>query len=170
MRIELDEIAIGRAVADDDLPHRRDGRRGTGVVDAIEHRQIDAREFEAKEPPAALQHPIGFRKRLLDARHIADAESDRVGVEPPIRQRQCLSIGFNKGHPVVEAASPRALGADAQHIRVMSATVTLVSGPPARATLKATSPVPPATSRWAKGREALGSKTGVFCALVEMKD
>src|SRR5687768_531126 len=35
---------------------------------------------------------------------------------------------------------------------LMSRTVTLVCGPPASSTRKATSPVPPATSRWRKGR------------------
>ena len=118
LRIELDEIAIRRAVARDDLPERRNGGERIGVVDAVQHRQVDARKFEAEKPSAVLQHPMGFGERPLDARHVADAESDGVGVEPPIRQRQSLRVGFDKGHPIIEAAFPRALRSDAQHVGV----------------------------------------------------
>ena len=117
-RIELDEVAIGRAVARDDLPERRNRGERIGVVNAVQHRQIDARKFEAEKPPAMLQHPMGFSERPLDARHVADAEGDRISVVTPIRQRQSLCIGFDKGHAIVEAAFARALRSDAQHVGV----------------------------------------------------
>ena len=118
LRIELDEIAVGRAVASDDLPERRNGGERIGVVNAVQHREIDARKFEAEKPSTASQHPMRLSERSLDARHVADAEGDGVGVEPPIRQRQSLRIGFDKRHPIIEAASSRALRSDAQHIGV----------------------------------------------------
>ena len=58
LRIEFDEIAIGRAVARDHLADRRNGGEGIGVVDAVEDGQVDVREFEAEEPAAAPQHAI----------------------------------------------------------------------------------------------------------------
>ena len=118
LRIELDEIAIGRPVARHDLAHRRNGGEGIDIVGVIQHRQVDAREFEAEKAAAALNHPIGFAQRLLDARHVADAEGDRIGVESPVGKRQRLRVGFDEPHLVVEPALLRALNADAQHVGV----------------------------------------------------
>ena len=114
----FDEIAIRRAVAGHDLAHRRDGGKRIGVVDLLDHRQIDAREFEAQVMPAALEHPIGFAKRGFDARHVADAERDRIGVEARIWQRQRLGVAFDERQPAGESASCRALRRHAQHVAV----------------------------------------------------
>src|SRR5579863_7549203 len=77
----LYEIAIGRPIAGNDLADRRNGRLGIEVIETIEDRRVDAREFEAQKPAAAPQYAIGFRERPRDARHVANAESDRVALE-----------------------------------------------------------------------------------------
>ncbi len=37
-----------------------------GVVDPVEHRQVDLGEFEAEEAAAGLQDPVGLGERLVD--------------------------------------------------------------------------------------------------------
>ena len=65
-----------------------------------------------------LQRPVGFTQRQVNARHVADAEGDRIAVELAIGKRQRLRVGFDEGHAIVEAASPGAFRADAQHFGV----------------------------------------------------
>ena len=89
----FDQVAIGRAIAGHDLADGRDGRQGVDVVQRLEPRQIGARKFEATEPAARLQHPVGFRKRALDVRHVADAEGNRIAIEMALGKRQRLGIG-----------------------------------------------------------------------------
>src|SRR3984957_20834730 len=106
------------ASAGDDSAERRNGGHGIGVIKAIEKRRVDARELKGEEPPAALEHTISLAQRLVDARHIADAEGDRIGVEMIARQRQILGIALNEGDSRPGFALGRALAADPQHIAI----------------------------------------------------
>ena len=65
---------------------------GIGIVERIQPRHLDLGKFQAKETPARLQHPARFAQRLVDMRHIADAEGDGIGVEAGIGERQGLGI------------------------------------------------------------------------------
>ena len=96
----------------------RNGREGIGVVQSIHDRQIDARKFEAQETPAALEHAIGFLKGVFDARHVADAERDCVGVEARVGQRQRLGVAFDERQPLRESAPRRPLLPHAQHVAI----------------------------------------------------
>jgi hypothetical protein len=109
------EIAVGLSVACHRLADARYGVEGPRLVDAVQQRHLDLREFETQEASARLQDPKGLRQRNVDARHVADAESDRIGVEARIREGQFLGIGFDESHIRLEPALRRALAADRQH-------------------------------------------------------
>ncbi len=117
-RIELDQIAVWRAVSRDDLADRRNGGERVSVVGPVEHRQVDLRKLETKESSAAPEHAESLGERLFDPGHVADAEGDRVGVESPVAEGQVLRIGLDERHAVFEPASLGAFGADAQHVGV----------------------------------------------------
>ena len=87
------------------------------------------RELEAQEAAAPLQHPKGLAQRLLDARHIADAEGDRIGVELRVGKRQRLRVGRDEIDAIVKPALPGALGADPQHLCVDVSDRDLRLGP-----------------------------------------
>ncbi len=74
------EIAIRRSVTGHQFAKPRQHREGIEIVEIIEPGCRDAREFETKEPPAGLEHAIGFGERLVEMRGVADAERDRIGV------------------------------------------------------------------------------------------
>ncbi len=67
---------------------------------------------------AALQHPIGLSKRLFDARHVANAESDRVGVIFAVAEGQFLGIGFDEIELTRQAFFLGALAPDLEHVAV----------------------------------------------------
>ena len=92
----FDEIGIGFAVAGHHLADARNGVERPRLVDAVEQRHVDLGEFEAEEAAAGLQHAKGLGKRRLDARHVADAEGDRVGVEGIVGEGQFLGIGLDE--------------------------------------------------------------------------
>ena len=117
-RIELDQIAVGRAVSRNDLADRRNRGERVGVVGPIENRQVDLRELEAQEPSAPPENAKGLGERLLDPGHVADAEGDRIGVECAVAEGQVLGVGLDERHAVLEPASLGAFGADAQHVGV----------------------------------------------------
>ncbi len=117
-RIELDQVAVGRAVSRDDLADRRNGRERVSVVGSIEDRQVDLRELEAQELSAVPEHAEGLRERLLDPGDVADAEGDRVGVESAVAEGQVLGVGLDERHTVFEAASFGPFGPNAQHVGV----------------------------------------------------
>ena len=68
--------------------------------------------------PAELQHAMCLGERRLDARHVADAEGDRHGVEAAIRQRQRFGVAFDECHDIVEPALGGARAADLEHVAV----------------------------------------------------
>ena len=116
-RIEFDEVAIGIAVPGDSLAEARDHVERVGIVDRIEARHVDLGEFETQEVAARLEHAARFRERPLDARHVANAEGDAVGVEGLVREGQFLGVGLDE----VDAAGiggPRSLATDPQHVAV----------------------------------------------------
>ena len=114
----FDQIAIRGPVPGHDFAEGGNAGEGIGVVDPVEHRQVDVRKLEAKEAPTPLEHPKGLAERRLDSRHVSDAEGDRIGVEPSVGKRQRLRIGLDEGDAVSELTLARALCADAQHLGV----------------------------------------------------
>ena len=59
----LDEVLVGLRDRRSRPAHRRNDAVGVEPVELVEHRQVDLRELEAEEPPAALQHAMGFPQR-----------------------------------------------------------------------------------------------------------
>ena len=161
LRIELDEILIGLGIAGDGAAERRDHLEREQVIEPIEPGHIDGREFQAEEAAAGPQHAIRFRKRMVDPRHVADAEGDGVAVEGAIGKRQRFRIAFDKGDAIVEMARDGALLSDAQHVRIDVADGGAKTVPAAFAARKAISPVPPATSSSANVPLAFGRIEGV---------
>ena len=53
--------------------------------------------------PARVQDAIDLREGGFEARHVADAEGDRAGVEAFRREGQRLGIAFDEGDAFVEA-------------------------------------------------------------------
>src|SRR5215218_1839055 len=92
----LDEVAIRLGVPGDDAAQRRDDVEGIGVVERVEPGHVDIRELEAQEVAAAPEHAIRFRQRGFDARHVADAERDRVAVISVVAKRRRLGITFDE--------------------------------------------------------------------------
>ena len=74
-------------------------------------------ELQTDEAPAGFQHPRGLRQRLVDPRHVADAEAHDDGVERRVGERQRLRVGATPDGPVRGAcgAPPPAF---AEHRRV----------------------------------------------------
>ena len=115
---QLDQILIGLAVAGHRLADRRDDVERIQFVERVEARHVDRGKFQAKEPPAGPQHAEAFRQRRVDARHVADAERDRHGIEALVGKRQRLGIALLELDRVVAAALGDALAADRQHLVV----------------------------------------------------
>ena len=80
---------------------RSNARRYEGLVDLVQQGHVDMAEFEHQQAPAALQHAERLAERQLDARHVADAEGDRIGVEMVVGQAQFLGIALHEGDAVV---------------------------------------------------------------------
>ncbi len=117
-RIELDQVAIGLGVAGDDPAERRDDVEGVEVVEAIEGGDIDGREFETEEAAARFQDAPGLGERLIDPRHVPDAEGDGRGVKAARRERQGFGIRLAEGDPVAAPPPRGALASDGEHLRV----------------------------------------------------
>ena len=76
-------------------------------------------EFEAEEAPAALQHAIGLGQRLVDLRHVPDAEGDGVAVEMVVGQAELLGIALDEADAIIiREALVGALAPDAQHVGI----------------------------------------------------
>ena len=115
----FDQIAIGLAVADNQVADRRDHLEREEVVDAVEPGHVAGGEFQAHEAPAGLQHAEGLLERLLDARHVADAEGDGHRVIAAVGEgRQFLGVGLDEAEPVGIGAPLGALLANRQHLLV----------------------------------------------------
>ena len=102
----FDEIPVGVGVAGDRAPHRRDRVEGIEVVDPVEHRRGNLTELEAEEASARLEDAPSFGQRPLDLGHVADAEGDRVGVEPPVGKGQRLRVALDEAQSVGPACGP----------------------------------------------------------------
>ena len=118
LRIELDEVLIGLAVAGHRLADARDDLERIELVERVEPRHVDRGELQAQEAAADLEHAVGLGERAVDARHVADAEGDGDAVEALVGVGQFLGIALLEGDGVVEAALDGALGADRQHLGI----------------------------------------------------
>src|SRR6516164_8224829 len=67
---------------------------------------------------ARPQDPKRLCKCGVDSRHVANAESDRVGVEALVGECERLGVAFDKTHHISKAALPGALAADLEHVGV----------------------------------------------------
>ena len=76
------------------------------------------RELQAEEPPAAPEHAIGFGERLLDSRHVADAEGDGIAVECAVGERQRPRRWPRRRSGASTPRCLRARRADPQHVAV----------------------------------------------------
>src|SRR4051812_10473487 len=94
----FDEIAVGVSVAGDELPEGGDSGEGISLVDPVEQRYVDIREFEAQKAAAVLQDAAGLGERAVDPRHVTDAEGNRIAVEGIVRERQGLRIAGGKNN------------------------------------------------------------------------
>ena len=61
---------------------------------------------------------MSFARAPLDARHVADAEGDGVGVEAAVGKRQRLGIALDERDRVVEPALDGALAPDREHLGI----------------------------------------------------
>ena len=86
----FDQIAVRLAVAGDGLAHCRDGRERVRAIRGVQQRHVHVGEFEAQETASPLQDAKRLGQSLFTARHVPDAEGDRVGVEGLVRERQAL--------------------------------------------------------------------------------
>ena len=89
-----------------------------GLVKPADQGRLDPREFKAKEAPAALQDAPRFGERAVDARHVANAEGDRIGVESIVGKRQILGVGLHEFKPCGQVLLFRPRAADLKHVGV----------------------------------------------------
>ena len=154
LRIEFDEVAVGVAIAGHHLAERGDGGEGISLVDPVEQRHVDV----AKIPGTKTGRRASKRDAPRQAR-------DRFAARCECRKRSCSSrrtcpgTAASSALPVDEAnaftagRARCALLANAQHFaRLCRRPSPRFAAPPAAATRKAMSPVPPATSRCLNGR------------------
>ena len=90
---------------------------GIAVINRIEARNVDLREFQHQQTPAAPQHPIGFRQCQIDARHVADPEGNRIGIIMGIGEGQAFGIALHEVDPVGKLLG-HPLAPDSQHLAV----------------------------------------------------
>src|SRR5271154_769040 len=91
------KITVGLAIIRNPFAELRQHRKGITFIERIKPGRFHVREFETEEPPARLQHTPRLGERLFDMRHVADTESDRVGVHGLIGDRQFLGIATDPG-------------------------------------------------------------------------
>jgi hypothetical protein len=115
----FDQITIRFRVAHDHPAERRNDIERIEVIERIERGNVDGGEFETEKSAADLEHAVRFRERMLDARHIADAEGDGHGVEAAVGKRQRFGIGPGEIEGrLIAAKLRRACAADLEHVRV----------------------------------------------------
>jgi hypothetical protein len=112
----FDEIAVGRAIAGHDLSHRRDRGHRIGIIKRIEPRHIDMGEFEALKLAARFQDSESLGERPVDVSDVADAESDRVGIEALLGERQRFGIGDDEMAALAKSFAMGALGSLIHHL------------------------------------------------------
>ena len=117
-RDRFDEIAIGVAVSrHEPAEHGNDVKR-IGFIEPVEQRHIDIGEFEAEEPTAPLQDAVRLGERLVDPRHVANAEGDRIGVEDDCPAKgKSSALASTKSSFASQRSFFAALAADLQHVR-----------------------------------------------------
>ena len=98
----FDEIAIRFGVTGDDAAQRRNHLEGKQIVDPVQARHIDAGKFQAQEPAAGSQHAKRFAECEVDARHVADAECDGIGIEAAAGESQRLGIALDERYLVLK--------------------------------------------------------------------
>ena len=118
LRIELDEILIGRAVAGHRRADARNHLEGIEFVQRIEARHGHCGKFQAEEASADLEHAVGLLKRAFDARHVADAEGDGDAIEAAVGIGQFFGVALLEGDREIVAALVSPLAADAKHVGI----------------------------------------------------
>ena len=93
----IHQIAIGFRVADHGAADRRNNVERIEIVEPVEAGQGDGGKLQANEPAAGPQHAKRLRQRLLDPRHVADAECHRRGIEAAVTKRRRFGVGFGEG-------------------------------------------------------------------------
>jgi len=122
------EIPIGLSVARHHAAEWRDHIEGEQVVEPVEPRHLDGREFQAEKTPSRPQHTKRLLQREIDSRHVADAKGDGVAVEVPVGKGQRFRIAFDKADAVVELLGDRAFAPDMEHVLIDVADGCLKSG------------------------------------------
>src|ERR1700742_2681932 len=114
----FDKVAIGFGIARDELADRRNGPERISLINAVERCDIDLRKFETEKMAAPAQHAISLFERDVDARHVADAESDRIGVEIVVWKRQRFRIGFDEGEFAIKTFLLGTRATDGEHLGI----------------------------------------------------
>src|SRR5580692_12732920 len=102
----LHEVAVGRRIAGDHAPKRRNDLERVGVVQPIKARNIDGGEFKAEKSAADAQHAIDLGERQLNPRDIANTECDGDGIIASVTKRQHLAATLNESYTVTALGRP----------------------------------------------------------------
>src|SRR5579864_1948401 len=113
----FDEIAIWLGIADDKATKRRNDVERIKVVERVEPRHVDGREFETDETASGPQHAKKFAERDIDLRHVADAKRNGHRIVSAVREGQALGIAHRETHPV-ESEVMGALAPDREHVEI----------------------------------------------------
>src|SRR5690606_37560122 len=113
----FDQVPVAVLVMRDGLADLWDDLVRVEIVRVLEPRPFGGRELEAEEPAAELQHAERLGQRLVDMRHVPDAESDGVGVEAPVGIGELLRV-LARPHQGIDAALHRAFEPDVEHVLV----------------------------------------------------
>ena len=85
------------------------------IVDPVQQRHIAVRKFQAQKAAAGLQNAVGLGERLINVGHVADAESNRIGVECAAFEWECFGVAFNHIDHRTEAGFVDAALPDIEH-------------------------------------------------------
>src|SRR5580704_5231024 len=88
----FDEITIGLTVARDQAADKRDDAKRIGFIETVEGGHVHIRKLETEELAATPKNPVRLGQRLVDARHVANSEADRIGIEAVIGEGQLLGV------------------------------------------------------------------------------
>src|SRR6266581_7526198 len=85
------------------------------VVQPAQPACYGARELEADEPPARLQHASDFLESSRQIAHIAEAEAGRDRIEGRVRCREMFRVGLDAEDLALQASGAHLLQPDGQH-------------------------------------------------------
>src|SRR5690242_20545045 len=107
----FDQILVSVTVAGHGVSNARDHLKGIKLIERIKAWHVDRRKLQTQESPAGLEHAMGLRKCLLDARHVADAEGYGHAIEAAIRISELFGIALLEGDHAIKTALRCALSA-----------------------------------------------------------